>query len=375
MERVLAVILCGLSLAATTQPAGDDSSKTLAETRAEVQKMNKDWATLPAIQAKSLLDLVRFRLNNDLLLVDSPVYQGKTAAYQVQVNGHDGLGSLRLNVSRFPGVYYIQLQYYDLSVPGMVERHLDLISSPIKVIILADFQYADRVLTISLEESADPGSEAPVVLRVQDDLEAGGTPGVGHHAYLADSLSDLRAKHPLECEKYLRPLMRAYEQEQIGFYVEDRMGWQVVADTWVPPGDLKGRVDPLVAQLNSDDYAARAEAQKGLEEIGEPAALYLLSTSQAGLSAEQTARLKKFLAPYRPLDDQTLAQFRKDPNFLIDMLYNEHRELRAAALIHLNRVVGREIHFDLDLAGDQRVAAVAKLRGEIAPAQTQPAGN
>jgi hypothetical protein len=373
MARLFAAILCFLSLAATTQPDNDNSADSLPALKAEIRRMNADWASLPLLQVKSLVDVVRFHWMNDFLLVDSPVYAGRTAAYQIQIVGHDGLGILRVNVSRLPGVYYTQFRYYDLAVPGAVEENLQLTGLPAKVIVFCDLVHSDETSTITLDESTDPGADAPVVLRVQNDWSAIGQ-RVTHETYLGDSMSDLRRKHPAEFERYLRPVMRAFQQEQVGFYVNDRTAWQVLSDSWVAPSDLAGKVDPIVGQLNSDDYSQRAAAQRDLEQIGEPAALYLLSEPHPVLSAEQAARLNKFLAPYRPMDDQMLARFRKDPNFLLDILYNDNHDLRAAALEHLKRLTGRDIEFNLDLTGDQRVAAVTKLREQLAPA-TQPAAN
>jgi hypothetical protein len=71
-----------------------------------------------------------------------------------------------------------------------------------------------------------------------------------------------------------------------------------------------------------------------------------------------------------------LGEFRSDPNFLIDMLYGDNRDLRIAALAHLSRLMGRDVKFNVDLTGGERVAAIAQLRRQIiSPPATQATQN
>ncbi len=292
---------------------------------------------------------------------------GRTRIIACKLTGGVGEGELKLNASRFPGLCYFRFDYFDYSNPHVGEEHIGLGSSWILLGIDYNVDTPEKSTTVSLDESADPGADAPVVLRVQVIPEGEGSGKIVREKYLGNGLSDLRRKYPAEYERYLRPAMREFGQEEVVFGVEDKMGWQVVSDTWSPPAGLGEKVDELVGQLNSDDYSTRAAAQKGLKQIGEPAALYLLATQRSGLSPEQTERLDQFLAPYHPLDGATLARLRKDRDFLIDMLYSDDRDLRAAALDHLRRLTGKDPRFDLGLTGDARVAAVAELRRRITP--------
>jgi hypothetical protein len=89
-------------------------------------------------------------------------------------------------------------------------------------------------------------------------------------------------------------------------------------------------------------------------------------------SIEQAMRVDLFLAPYLPLNDQTAAQLRTDPDFLLDCQFSSQEQIRRLALDQLRDVVGKSIDIDPNLTGRALVDAVTKLRLTISPAATQP---
>jgi len=370
MLRVFVAIFCLSALGAATQPDSVKPGDIVAEAQAEIrQRLGAQWAPFAEVPAKDLTDIVRLGMKNDWLVASSPVYGGSSVNNRVAISDVNGVGDLRLTASRFPGAYYIFFEFHDFSQPGLVERQISLLSAPVTLQLDQDDVFSDSSsMTVSLEETVDPGAEAPITLRVQHPNS--------NEAFLGTSLSDLRRKYPDEFERYLRPLMRNFEAEPVGFRVDDKTAWQVLSDTWRAPADLPGKVEAIVGQLNADDYVSRAAAQKELDQMGEPAALYLMSSTRADLSPEQTARLAKFLASYRPLSDGQVGRFRSDVNFLLDCLYSDDSAVRGAALGHLHALTGHELQMETDEPAEGRIASIRRLRDQIAPiSSTEPSGN
>jgi hypothetical protein len=214
-----------------------------------------------------------------------------------------------------------------------------------------------------------------VTLRVQvmPDVDPG---KAVNEAFTAASLYDLRRKYPDEYERFLRPMMRGFKEESVGFGVDSRTAWQVLSDTWKPSTDLPAKVEAIIVRLNADDYSARAAAQKDLEQLGEPAALYLMATPHTDLTPEQAARLAGFIAPYHPLDDAQIARFRKDENFLLDCLFNDDPAVREAALGRLRQMTGQNVPLDPDQSPQERIESIRRLRDQLVPIPaTEPIGN
>jgi hypothetical protein len=183
--------------------------------------------------------------------------------------------------------------------------------------------------------------------------------------YTGDSLWGLRCAHPAEVERFMRPMFRDFNQEAAAFAVEDKIAWQVLSDTWIAPQKVADDVHSILNSFNSDDYTTREAAQKQLEDMGEPAALYLLSTSLPDQTPEQQARVEKFLAPYHLLADAQVTTFRHDVNFLIDCLYSDDADLRKSALDHLCSLIGSPIQFDPGKSAAERMVNVRQLRDKL----------
>jgi len=186
----------------------------------------------------------------------------------------------------------------------------------------------------------------------------------------AATLPDLRRDHPYEFEKYLRPLFRQFGQDEAIFAVEDKIGWQVMDDDWRPPPDLAARLKSLVAQLNSNEFARRQSAQDSLRRIGEPAALMLRSADRRDWTPEQNSRVNKLLAEFFPLSDDQAEKLGQDVNFLLDCLTSDDPALRAATLVHLDRLLGKKIECNLDQSPADRLTAVGALRRQLIPQAT-----
>jgi hypothetical protein len=178
--------------------------------------------------------------------------------------------------------------------------------------------------------------------------------------------------HPSEVNTYLRPIFRMLGQEQTVFQVDPKTAYQVFSPAWKTDAATIAATDAAVAGLRADSYSDREAAMNRLRRLGEPAALYLMNVDSRSWSIEQAMRVDLFLAPYLPLNDQTAAQLRTDPDFLLDCLYDSEAQIRRLALDQLRDVTGKSIDLNPDLSGRALVDAVTKLRLAISPAATQP---
>jgi hypothetical protein len=372
---LLAVVCAGGGAAApeaspvtrpTTSPQSDAAQLIAATERAIAQ-----WDAFPQLPACPINQVVRFSEEQGILTADWPILHNGPLQARVSLTDLPGHAVIKCIVSRRLGIFSPMFEYYELSRPAAVCRHLQIVNNVTHLQIVQDIESVDhgidRYEAISLIESLDRTDSPPVTLRVQ---VIQGTQPEFSLAVSAATLPDLRRQHPYEFEKYLRPVFRQFRQDEAIFAVEDRIAWQVMYDEWRPPPNLAARLKSLIAQLNSNEFAQRQSAQESLRRIGEPAALMLRSADRRDWTAEQNSRVNKFLAEFFPLSDDQAKKLGQDVNFLLDCLTSDDPALRAATLAHLERLFGRKIECNLDQSPADRLAAVGALRRQLIPRAT-----
>jgi hypothetical protein len=368
----IALILClGCSQGwadTATQPSPQTHGTTMQQMRDETQQVITQWNAFNPLPPRPIAQVVTFAEEDGLLTVQWPIFDMGPIQGRMSFTDVSGTAVINYMQSRsMPNTIWPSLLYYDISQPDVI-RHLEVLNPPFHLQVVQAFarvQDASEVdTTISLNEVMDGTDPDRVTLRVQ-------VTGGLNLVMPAPSLPVLRRQHPMEYEQYLRPLFREFHQEQAVFAVDDKIAWQVVADGWKQPPDLPSKLLPLIARLDADDFAAREQAQKDLRQIGEPAALYLLfSADRTQWTAEQKARVDKFLAEFCPLSPAQAAMLSHDVNFLLDCLASSDPQLRAATLDHLSKLLNRNIAFDLNQPTRTRFAAIEALRTELTTAPT-----
>jgi hypothetical protein len=345
--------------AASTRPvqAGED---IISETKRTVAQ----WQQFPLLPRRPIAHVVHFSEVGGMLAVDWPLLQ----TGRVPLTDLPGDSLIQCHMSpRLPGRSWPMFEHYEVTEPGPVCRHLQVLSTDQQLQVVQDIETADRLQTVSLIETLERADVEPVTLRIQiiqDDQTT------NNLALSAPTLTVLRRQYPREYEQYLRPLFRQFRQDDAVFAVEDKVAWQVMADAWNPPPDLESRLKPLIAQLDATEYSAREHAQTALERIGEPAALFLFAADRRSWTAEQKARTDKLLADFFPLSPEQAKGLGGDVNFLLDCLAGDDPDLCAATLKHLDRVLGRKIDFDCDQPMPGRLASIAQLRRQLTPSAT-----
>jgi hypothetical protein len=183
----------------------------------------------------------------------------------------------------------------------------------------------------------------------------------------AKTFMELRLEHRAELDQYLRPIVRALGQERPVFTVPANIAWQALGADYAGDERLKKKIDEILSLLGADDFRQRQAALNELKSLGQPAVLVLLKMDRSHLNLQQSAELDSFLATSAPLVAGSSKQLAQDPNFLLDVLYSDDANLRAAAIKQLRERTGKSIELDPSLTADARDQAIAKLRGEFVP--------
>ncbi len=352
--------------AGATRPSGAASAPSSIDGRGVVAEFNQavaQWRQYPLLPKRPISQVVHFSETAGLLVADWPILQSGPVSGRIPLTDLPG-DSIILSHStpRHPAAIWPMFEYYGVSGSIPVGRHLQVLNTSMQLQVVQDIKSPDELLTISLIETLDAGDDESVTLRVQ---KIKGTEPILNLALTAPTLPALRREHPREFEQYLRPLFRQFHQDQAVFGVEEQVAWQVMADVWQPPPDLPSRLAPLIAQLDAPEYSRRQRAQAALRQIGQPAALFLLTADRRNWSAEQKARTDKLLTEFFPLTAPQAKALGMDVNFLLDCLASDDPDLRAATLKHLDRALGRDVQLNLEAPAAQRLAAIAQLRKQL----------
>jgi hypothetical protein len=354
---VLTVALAGglARSGTTTAPDPDTDPAAFIDS---CRKFIKPWQNFQLLPACKISDVISFTEDQGFLIADWPLLHNGPVTGRIPLSDLPGDAIIVChNTVKYPASLYPMFEYYDLSQPDFVCRHLQIISSATHLDVVQDSESVSEYRSVSLLENIGQPDGAAVTLRVQDHGQ--------NLVFAAQTINELRHEHPNEFEHYLRPMFHQFHQEHTVFWMDDRIDWQALADEYQPGADLKSHVAAILAQLNSADFPQRQQAQKSLESLGQRAALVLHAADRHAWTPEQSTRVDAFLAEYFTLSDAQSAQMGRDPDFLLDCLTNDDLELRAAALNRLQRVLGKKIEYNLDQSPAQRAAAIEQLRRQL----------
>jgi hypothetical protein len=180
--------------------------------------------------------------------------------------------------------------------------------------------------------------------------------------FQANSFAELVAEHPAELRKYLSPVLR-------------RLGG---ADPFAPgAADVYGafsEIEPdaaaqeklaaLLPGLSDPDPHQRQLAFEELQALGPSLACAAVRWPDSDLNPQQRLSIRQYLRSQSRRRDQTPAELRHDPLFLVDCLEYDDVRVRSLAKEELEQALGRTI--DLDTSRSDACAELAsKLRMEL----------
>lgn len=190
---------------------------------------------------------------------------------------------------------------------------------------------------------------------------------------VASSFAELYARHPDECRRYVRPMLKRFAGED-PLAIKAADAYRLFPELQPDPR-VMGQVMELLSALDSPVAAERNRASQALARLGAPGVLAVLRMDRAFLTPEQHARLDEFIAAH---DDRRFAdadEARKDPWVLVDCLEFDDPAVRTAARAVLAALLGGDVKFDPLAPPEARSAAADRLRDRLAklPASTRPA--
>jgi hypothetical protein len=349
--------------APTTSPSLD----TLRiEARAEVEQ---ELASLPTLPPRFRRDVFRLSVEDGLLKIRPLLPQQPTRPMVVvPLRDWPGVTTLSLQGVDDPRQQSMMFTHRGFNSPGMVVEYTHVIAGPTNTQIARDSEGPSVQRSVQLvqniAEHIDPDQALRLYVR-EIDVDLGAT-RVDLNLPAA-SLEELRREHPDVVRKYLQPIL-----DDLGFGggalgVTRESALQVIAPDVPADPQLEARIDRLLAQLDSDDFAQRQRAAQALADTGHAGAVVLLRRDLSKLPAEPRAAVESFIAPFAPFEAAQVVEMRRDPDFLAEAILVLDKPFRAAALRRLETVLGRKVALDLDAGEDKLAEQVGALRRELHP--------
>ena len=357
----IATVAVAAEAPATTAPA-EEKPPTLAEEKAKQQVAAlAEIAKLPVVNASKISDVFALSLrDNDLVLTTK--FSSEDAI--VRIPGMPGISHMRVMPSQVDASQIAGFEFsnVDFTVPDYVAVHTTIGMAAGQVSIFRQYQpLEDETYTIQLIQHPEVADGEP---RVMFYVQQTGPQKIDIKRN-ASNVVELRRLYPAEVARYIDPIFRTLKQDGFLARIEPRLAWQVFADAYDPPADLKSRVRALVAQLDAEQFRDREKASAELEQLGEPGALTVMRLDRSKFSEEQTTRLDAFLSKFKLISEAEVARLRTDRDFLLDCLNSDEAPIRQAALKSLREVTGKDIQFDLAGSSEDRLAAIAQLRDQF----------
>jgi hypothetical protein len=344
------------------------------EMQLERQRAEQEVAGLPRVEVADIEEVIRFWIENDMLAM-------QTTLSPLQ-------GQVRVITPALPGI--VRVHVLDLQPPTDTSAgrnftliHNDLTQPGAMHVITHTYATAGR---LNLARDAESDAMRSTVELIQDppgtpldpDVQPvrlnvriysnpdGGEPDVNLRLSAA-TFSELRQRYPAELEKYLRPILRDFQQDHKIFAVDERLAWQVLGEAEPIDSEVEARVMRVLEQFEADDFRQREAALDRLRQLGQPAALVLSRSDRSHLTPDQTAGVDTFLAEYLPLDPADAERLRQSPAFLLDSLASEDESLRRLAARRLRQLSEDPVDFDPAASPDTRAAQLQELRRRFGP--------
>jgi hypothetical protein len=359
-------------------------SDPAAERKLEQQQLERDAANLPVVKVESLDRVLKFSVEDNMLTVRALL--GTVAGQQVRVVTPASRGVIRFNLVPLAGAadddaqrnfMFIQHEIDDDGTERITQLsgtagHLSLALGSESNAAMENVQLVQNSAGAAAAAAADPQDrDSAVTLYVQITDPTTGASNQ-NQKLSAPTFTELRRRHPGAVNRFLRPMIRKFGQEQAVFGSDERAQWQVLSADYQPDNATAAKVNAILKKFESENYQEREGALDELKKLGQPAAIVLARMDRSRLSPEQQSGVDTFLSPFLPLQPADVQRLRGNADFLLDCLYSDDAALRRLALARLESVIGRKPDFDSAAPADARITAIERLRQQLSPA-TAPA--
>ncbi len=382
-KRWILVAVLGLALPAVGAPReGGGPGADLATLRREAaEQVQQRLQSLPSLGEVAPEKLFQFSMEEGDLQVQTDL-SPTSGPMRVTVTGLNGDASINLRAARGGRgmgegpVLYIQFRHDDVERGDDVLVTTQILTGPRYVQIARGIEGPNQNLNISLIQNlqmrqimgAQGRDAVRLYVQAMDNQSGQNTVDL---KLSAENMAEMIRRHPREMAQYIQPILRDLHQEAAIFAVEPAVAWQVFAPELKADPKMAAQVDQLLPDLGAPQAARRAAASESLRRLGAPGALQLMRLDRKKLSPEQNTRLDALLDAYRTLTPAEAAELRDSPEFLLNCLSSDQRDIRAVALAHLKKKFPT-LQFNLDADPSARQAAVANLRQKYLTPATQP---
>jgi hypothetical protein len=379
MRRLALSILLGvptvvLAAAPASQPVSATRPATTQEAKAEERlDMAKRIGDIPAIGPYDVSQVIRIRIENQRLVVTSPLesFDGQRLVKFKHGDDSATIDFHPMGASPAPDQpRFIQMYRYDFRDPNTVFFHTSVLAHPGYTQIAGSWQLVEGMRDVSVidtEERLDDAggkTDAAITIRVHAIDDDGNE--THKLEFTAPDLRTLLREHPAEVNEYLRPVLRQLDAESL-LDLDPTLAWQVFASDARPDTKLTADVKGLLPKLDASEFADREQAADALRKLGPPAAVAMLQLDRTKLSAEQNSRLDEILTPYQQLDPAEADRLGEDTAFLLSAMDSQDAELRRVASSRLAKKVGGDLKYDPSASPEQRHDAVESLRRTLLP--------
>lgn len=334
------MLICATGANPTTQPGFSQVFERMRQQR--IDELIESQAALPDVGEKKLDELIHLSVVDgeiQILAKSSPTREPSRATL-AGISGRACI-DIRGQSDKPDDVSVLQVQVYDSSRPGELQRHTSLFASPYNLQLSQIIETPVLDTLIQFVQNRDE-EEVSVLLSVQSDSQLSGDV-TQSLVFRASSFVQLMEKYPRETHRYLGPIVRDLKLERAIFAPEPAIARKALGITDEIDHKLAERIETILPKLEASDFRTRELAMRDLKTIGKPAAGILSQMSRKEWSPARVAAVDSFLAEMEVPTAEESGQLSTSPDFLIRCLYIPDPAISTAAMKMLETQAGKPL--------------------------------
>ncbi|MEO8495581.1 MAG: hypothetical protein ABI614_10965 [Planctomycetota bacterium] len=211
----------------------------------------------------------------------------------------------------------------------------------------------------------------PVTFRQEPGADVVLSVGVGAEirTYRAPTLWHLIINSPEACETHLLPLLRMMQPSWQLDAMLARATDELIREADASEFDLRHAARRMIAKLNSEDFAAREQAQQQLRQLGVGILPFLNQVSDSELTREQQRRLEVVRTDLRGKEADSPERLAlwlvEDERIWLAMLAHDELPIRTFAASHLAKRFAKPIDYDPAGTPVERTQQIARIRTRV----------
>lgn len=333
------------------------------------QQQQEVFASLKQLGRHKASDLLELKLDTHLIITPKITPTQEMAG--VQIEGIDALAcvDVRGSSDNPADASIVQLQTYNYSHPGELQRHTSLFASPHSTQLTQLTQAPLTSSFVQLVQSVGE-DESNVVLSVTVESDFTGDL-LTDMTVRAENLVQLMREYPREFHTHAAPMLRELDLEAPLLAPDLLLARKVLKLGAGADEKTAAQVRAVLPRMEAADFATREKAKIELRNLGRAAADALGEMNRAGWTPARVAAVDAFLAEMNVASSEEAGDLSRNRDFLIRCLYIDDPDIRKAAGAQLQKVIGRKL--DLSRISIQTIDRLCQQL--IPPSAPQPRSN